>query len=461
MNDPAPVIANASVAQGETVEFPNGDIGKIAQFIMEFAHHPDRTIALAGALAIYAGIVGGGYQTPSGASLNVYVLLLAPTGQGKDIVKLARAAIYKAIVDQGYAAIVDTIGPGEVASGPALIRWWEKKPCCLSILPEFAPTLRKITAPNANVNDEGIRQKLLMGYGSVIDPSAYADETKNTKFIDGLAYSIFAESVPETIYEKFDERLITSGLLPRFDLFETNARRSYHQKHRIKAPPQELANHLANVGARAASNRTPIVPTFEPGAESKLDEFERWVTDQINGSRSEVKRHLWNRANLKAQKLASLSAVGENYLQPVITLEGVMWATNLVVNQTLKLLGKFDNGEVGEEVGNQAKQRALICRLVKEFIGQPFDKAKAYGQTEKMHTAQIVTHSYLQKRVFTLPAFKPKPTQSLTDIIKTFLDAHELQEVPVQQMQQSLETRAKAYKVIKRAAFDLPSYFDD
>ena len=461
MNDARLHSSAPSIGQDGTFGFPNGDIGVIAQFIMDYAHHPDRTIALAGALAIYAGIVGGGYQTPTGAYLNVYILLLAPTGQGKDIVKLARAALYKAIVAQGNTSIVNTIGPGEVASGPALIRWWEQKPCCLSILGEFAPTLRKITAPNANVNDEGIRQKLLLGYGAVVDPSAYADETKNTRFIDGLAYSIFAESVPETIYEKFDERLITSGLLPRFDLFETNAPRSYHQKHRIKAPSQELANHLANVGARAASNKTPIVPTFEPGAETKLDEFERWVTDQINGSRSEVKRHQWNRANLKAQKLASLRAVGENYLAPVITLEGVMWATNLVVDQTLKLIAKFDNGEVGEEVGNQSKQRSHICRLVKEFIGQPYDKAKAYGQSEKMHKMQVVTHSYLQKRVFTLPAFKPKPTQSLTDIMQTFLDAHELQKVPMQEMLHFLETGAKAYKIIKYAAFDLPSYFDD
>jgi len=169
MNDAAPVIPNSSEEQDVAVDFPNGDIGKIAQFIMEFAHHPDPTIALAGALAIYAGIVGGGYQTPSGAYLNIYILLLAPTGQGKDIVKLARAAIYKAIVDQGYPAIVNTIGPGEVASGQGLIRWWEQKPCCLSIFGEFAPTFKKITAPNATANDDGIRQKLLLGYGAIVD----------------------------------------------------------------------------------------------------------------------------------------------------------------------------------------------------------------------------------------------------------------------------------------------------
>ncbi len=429
---------------------------------MDYAHHPDRTIALAGALAIYAGIVGGGYQTPTGAYLNLYILLLAPTGQGKDIVKQARAALYKAVVEQDEkTAINNTIGPGDIASGPALIRWWQKTPCCLSILGEFAPTLRKITSPKANANDEGIMQKLLLGYSAVIDPPAYADETRNTKFIDGLAYSIFAESVPESIYERFDERVITSGLLPRYDIWETNRRRSYHQKNRIKVPSKELAKRIGEVAASAASNKSPIVPTFGEGADSKLDEFEHWVTDEINRSISEVKRHFWNRANLKAQKLASLRAVSENYLEPVITLESVMWATNLVATQTHKLIAKFDNGEVGEEVGNQAKQRTHICRLVTEFLSQPFDKAKAYGQHENMHKAQIVTHSYFQKRVFTLPAFKPKSTQSLNEIIKTLLEAHELQEVPTQQMQEVFGTRAKAYKVIKRGAFELPSYFED
>ncbi|WBF76964.1 hypothetical protein PSV3_00262 [Septimatrevirus PSV33] len=78
---PAPNLNEVS----KVYSVPPGLVGEIAQYIYAQAPRPVPEIALAGALGLVAGIVGRAYNI-SGTGLNQYVLLLAPTGTGKEAI---------------------------------------------------------------------------------------------------------------------------------------------------------------------------------------------------------------------------------------------------------------------------------------------------------------------------------------------------------------------------------------
>jgi hypothetical protein len=90
-----------------------------------------------------------------------------------------------------------------------------------------------------------------------------------------------------------------------------------------------------------------------PEAEALFDAYDEHTTATINASKAEAYRQLYNRAHLKALKLAALQAVGENPVAPMISQEAAMWATTLVTRQTESLIRRFSNGEVGARKGTK------------------------------------------------------------------------------------------------------------
>ncbi|WP_375292382.1 hypothetical protein [Sphingomonas melonis] len=442
-----------------SLELPPGVLGEIANFIFGYQRYQEHSLALAGAISIYSGFIGKAFNAPGGAGLNTYTLFLAPTGAGKAIVKEARGRLF-AEVRKSVPLVEDFKGPGELGSAAGGIRWLEKRPCCLSVFGEFGPMLKKITSPRANANDEGVQRFILDAYsesgaGSSIDPIAYSDRDKNSATIYGASYSIFAESVPERIYESLNEGLIASGLLPRFDVWESNGPRKYINRNRVTTPPVGLVNKLADIAAHClaeAEYNKVTVPTYGPGAEERLFEFEAWTTDRINAS-DEIARQLWNRAFLKALKLASIRAIGINHIAPVITLADVDWAGNLVAAQTLNLLSKFATGDVGNVEGDENKQLKEVRRVVGDYIHSEYAKNDKYGGSFEMHRDKVITEAHIQRRLITLKAFKPKPKQAIKDTLKALLDADELREVPKAQMQMNYGCSPRAFVATNPACF--------
>jgi hypothetical protein len=72
--------------------------------------------------ALLAGIVGRAYNVEPPIGLNQYVLLLAPTGTGKEAITNGYSALMKSI-RSAVPASADFIGPGEMASHQAVIKY--------------------------------------------------------------------------------------------------------------------------------------------------------------------------------------------------------------------------------------------------------------------------------------------------------------------------------------------------
>lgn len=437
--------------------FPPGLIGDVANFIYWASPYQNETIALAGGIAFVAGIAGRAYNVET-AGLNQYVLLLAQTGAGKEAVADGIARLEAAVYSQ-VPGIAHFRGPGELVSAPGLFKWLDglPSPVMRCIIGEFGLMLKAMASPNANANMAGLQRVLLhlwskSGKGAIFDASAYSDREKNTRAIKNPSLTIFGEGVPESFYATLDVGMIASGLLPRVLLFQTTALKPYRNRNRITDPSPFLVEAVARLTSHcltlAAADRVQMVDMAED-AKTTFEAFECFAVDQENSAANDQLRGLWARLDLKARKLAALSAVGRDPANPVISHDDCMWATNLVVDQTKALIGKFEDGETGEIAGNEVNQQDEVLRCMYEYITTPFiEIPKSYGVIFELQRGGIVPQKYLSMRLIGLPTFKNDrigATNALNRAIRNLLDADDIKEKPKGDVEQISGKRQRAF----------------
>ena len=427
---------------------PPGLLGEIAQFLYSYSYRPVAEIALAGAIGFMAGLCGKAYNTPTGTGLNLYVLLLAMTGTGKESMAKGIQRLVKEIDNRNKIMSVagDFIGPSNIASPQALTKFLAKKPSVVSIIGEFAIYYKNMTSVRASSHDTGLMRLLLdlynkSGYGQSVGSHIYSDADKNTQVVQAPAFSILAESVPETFYESLNETMIISGLLPRFLIIDYKGEDVAPNKAAATVvPTEDLITKLQTLmNVVMTSNKNGAVTYVEQSDEGRklLDDFELYADGKKRGQR-EVVKGLWTRAYMKAIRLASVVAIGINSYHPVIDEVCANWAIRLVSHDVEQMVKKFENGEVGENTHEEGQLNSVV-RLINRFIKEPWDKiAKTTGtKLQPLHAAKLVPYTFLQKSTAAYPMFKNDKigaTQALKRAVRTLCERGDLQPVPKQDM---------------------------
>ena len=409
-------MAQETHNQASPYSVPPGFLGELAQFIYGAAPRPVPEIALAGAIGLLAGIVGRAYNVSNPPiGLNQYVLLLAPTGTGKEAIANGYSALMKSI-RSAVPASADFVGPGEMASHQAVIKYMAGgQTSFVSLVGEFGIYLQQMVGPKAPPHLTGLRRFLLDAYGKSgaygeIRPSIYSDREKNTTAIQSPALSLVGESTPEKFYEGLNEGLIAEGLLPRFTLIEYYGDRPDLNEDACAVPSPEFAAKLAELCAHCLMlnqpGHTPATVQLSDEARAIFDEFNSYADEQIRG-KGEVTRQLWNRAHLKALKLAALVAVGWNPYMPTITPDFALWAIQLEKANVRNLLGRFEAGEVGEQSASESAQQKRLRAVIKDWFSKPWAELQRYKiGTEAMRMGGVIPYSYISKRLTSDAAFK-------------------------------------------------------
>ncbi|YP_001293443.1 DNA primase [Pseudomonas phage 73] len=460
---PAPNLNEAS----KVYSVPPGLVGEIAQYIYAQAPRPVPEIALAGALGLVAGIVGRAYNI-SGTGLNQYVLLLAPTGTGKEAIASGIDKLMAQVI-RTVPAASDFIGPGEIASSQAIIKYMSRGPTSfVSLVGEFGIYLQQMASVNAPPHLIGLRRFLLDAYnksgeGKVLRPSIYSDKDKNTAAVLAPSFTLLGESTPEKFYEGLHEGLISEGLLPRFTMIEYHGERPALNPGHLSAQPSfELIDRLSTLCAHALmlnSQHKAIHVQTDATARELFQQFDAHCDANINTSDREVRRHLWNRAHVKALKLAGIIAVGRNPYDPTITADVASWAINLVVADVRNLLARFDAGEIGID-NDETKQLAKVIATVKDFVVSPWpDVAKYAGEgMSNLHSNRIVPYSYVQRRLAAVAVFRKDrigASGAIKRALKTLCERGDLQEVSRATLAKDYGTSAVAYMVAHPGVFGL------
>lgn len=460
------VIEAAQSESKNPYTVPPGLVGRLAQFIYDAAPRPVPEIALAGAIGILAGIVGRSYNV-SGTGLNQYVLLLAPTGTGKEAIASGADKIMAA-VQRTVPAAIDFIGPAEISSAQALAKHFSKvSSSFFSVVGEFGIALQQMSAEHASPHMLGLRRMLLdlynkSGEGKVLRPTIYSDAAKNIASVAAPNFVLIGESTPERFYENLREGLITEGLLPRFTIIEYNGKRpELNENHQRAEPSFELVEQMATLCAHSLmlnSQNKAIHVQLSLKAKEIFDRFNLHCDREINNSEREVRRHLWNRAHVKALKLASLLAIGNYPYQPEIDEESANWAISLISYDVRALLFKFDAGEIGVD-NDETKQLAKVIQMIREWMLRPWSELEIYKVgTSTMHMERVVPYSYLHKRLSSMIEFKKDRMGAAFSIkrsVKTLMERGDIQEVPRTEMMMKFKTHASSYMIAVPRVFGI------
>ncbi|WBF76965.1 hypothetical protein PSV3_00263 [Septimatrevirus PSV33] len=203
---------------------------------------------------------------------------MAPTGTGKEAIASGIDKLMAQVI-RTVPAASDFIGPGEIASSQAIIKYMSRGPTSfVSLVGEFGIYLQQMASVNAPPHLIGLRRFLLDAYnksgeGKVLRPSIYSDKDKNTAAVLAPSFTLLGESTPEKFYEGLHEGLISEGLLPRFTMIEYHGERPALNPGHLSAQPSfELIDRLSTLCAHAlmlnsqhkAIQRTPGVESGAP-----------------------------------------------------------------------------------------------------------------------------------------------------------------------------------------------------
>ena len=437
---------------------PPGLIGDIASFIYGAAPRPVPEVALAAAIGLMAGIAGRAYNI-SGTGLNQYVLLLAMTGAGKEAMAEGIDRLMSEIKMQ-VPTSTTFIGPGEISSGAALFKHLGNvSQSFVSLLGEFGLRMRQMSAQNANGAEVSLRRMILdlynkSGANRSLAASVYSKKEDSTSAVPSPAFTLLGESTPERFYDFLNEDMISEGLLPRFLLIEYKGGRVPKNENRNITPTISLIERLAALAAHCDSinhsnPRRVINVQANEQAAKLLRDFDKLADSKINSADKDVIRQLWNRADIKVLKLAALVAVGENMIEPTISLYTAQWAIDLVKNDIATLTARFEAGEIG---GNtfEINQMKDMIRVIKDYVQKDFAYVSKYNALEAMHKSKIISHNYLTLRLSKMASFrndKQGSTVALKRTIQNLTDGGKLISVPSVELSAKYSTTAKAFYI--------------
>ena len=405
--EPEQIIVGPIVETPKTDDFdwPPGITGELAFALHEFSPRPVPLIATVGAIGMMSAFAGGYGHHNDG--LNLYQVLLAPSGTGKDALKSAPQQLILKLSER-VPSIINFTGPAVLASGQGLLRSLseEGRSCCFSVFNEFGITAQRLTHPRAQGNDLMLRQVLLDIYGSSgpygsFDGIAYAQNVNNVPRIRSPNFVFVGESVPGVFKDALNETAITSGFVPRLIIQEYRGQRP---------PPNAVSDQISKM---LQTNLEAMIMTtitnrqtqrwtqvqWRDDAKSRYAELDADVDDRINGTDDEVTRSLWNRVMQNVKRLSALLAVGMHPSHPEVTMVALDWAIKYVMTSVNDLLLSVQHDEIASPYIERLKSR--ITEFVRDYYTtKPYEKAgyKSYVKKE-IHAAGLISHGYLNLRL--------------------------------------------------------------
>lgn len=436
---------------------PPGLLGEIARFIYMSSVRPVPEVALASAIGLMSGLTGRAYNV-SGTGLNHYVVLLAPTGTGKETLASGITRIMNA-VQKLVPAAPEFLGPSMIASGQALIKHLSKtSKCFVSVVGEVGLMLAQLSGPHANTSQLQLRKMLLelynkSGANGSMPASIYADSDKNVGMITSPAFSLLGETAPENFYKYLDESMIAEGFLPRFTIIEyTGLRPPSNKAHNDIQVPYKLVDSVAGLvtQALALQHAAKVIDVQQTQDASEFaDNFDKFADYQINSAQNEIVRHLWNRAHMKLLKLSALIAVGVNTYEPIIEIEHMRWAHSLIMQDITRLLSKFERGEVGID-NSEAEQTVQMRKAMVDYLLKDAGALECYCINVPMHTAKVIPGAYVSKRLTSLAPFRKDrmgATFAIKRCIQSLIEADIIREIAPKELRDRFNTTQKAYAV--------------
>ena len=437
-------LKSKPVNDSEVIEFPPGVTGQLAEAYFNASPIPQQEISIAMALATLSAVAGRAFRTPTDATLSQFYLVIAHTGAGKDAI---HKLIPKLLRSLNIPNVERFFTQERFVSGVALHKRILTEPGFLLLHTEFGKRLENIASRNNPSNqDQQFAAKLTETYEKdFLEGVSYSKGTDSQSGIGWPALSFIGESTPRTFYNSLTPNMMEDGFYSRFITILVKSKRPNLNRQACLdlGTLQDKFQALTAESIRI-NNAYPLEPrkvNFGSLEVEKLfDEFERECTDNVNiavAENDDFAPAAWNRAHIKALKMASLLAVADCYFEPQISAQHAAWGIKLVRNDILTFVDKVNSGDVGD--GDDARQKKVLEICQKVIRGDLKDDHKFDDKT-------LISRRVLQSNTCKLASFKNHKlgaTKALAETIKSLVETGYL-------VKENMEPRSKAdfYKLI-------------
>ena len=210
--DPDPLVCYATNLPGV--------LGGIVEWVTATARRPNRVLALGTAITVIGTLIGRRVAGPTRSATHLYVVGIAPTGNGKQHVLDSAVRL----TDRGrrqrpYRTI------SKFFSLSAMVDLLEYKPLALCPQDEIGVFLKAITNRRASSHEAAMSQILRSAWGVSFAPLPMpAWATRRTSLVRCPAISILGVSTPDEFYSALQGDSINNGFLNRFLTLQSNVR---------------------------------------------------------------------------------------------------------------------------------------------------------------------------------------------------------------------------------------------
>jgi hypothetical protein len=454
----APVTPAAIEVARTGLDWPPGFVGSLAQYIFNSSFLPIKEVAITAALGLMAGIAGKAWHIPK-SGLNLYIVLVARSAIGKEALHDGISSVVNACLMKSpiFGNFVDFT---EYASGPALIKACSQSTSFVNVSGEWGRRMKRIAVED---DREGpmttLRTQMTNLYQksspkSIVGGIGYSSTENNIEALQAVAYSLVGESTPQTFYDSLTESMMEDGFLSRFLVIQYEGDRPAENTNILEYPDDALVTYLSSMANQADINigngESQAVQRTEDAARVLAD-FSQRASDKIRSTSDESRRQMWNRATLKALRVAALLAVGQNWNNPIITVQDAHWAIDLILADIAIMSKRLEGGDVGL---NDASRERKLVDILKQYTSKPV--AASYKIPDAMRDGGIVPRNYLQTRVSRVSSFykhKFGASKALDEALMQMVSNGYLMEVKGDKLVEMFSHHGRGYRILK-----LPDY---
>lgn len=453
----ANVLSQTKIEEVEgTIDWPPGIAGHIAHYIYSTSPRPVKEVAIIAALAFLAGVCGRAYNY-SNSGLNLYLILVAQSGVGKEGMHSGISNICAALREVNPAAqtFVDFT---EYASGQGLTKAIGVMSSFVNVSGEWGRRLQRMSSDDRPDSPMSTLRTVMThlfqksGKGMMVGGLGYSNTDQNVAGNTSVAYSMVGETTPGTFFGSLSQSMMEDGFLSRFIVMEYKGNRPKNNKNAGVPMQPELKQSINALCSQALNNNARNeVTEVEANDEAQkiLDDYDEFCDKQIDGAgTNEAVRQMWNRAHLKAFKLAALLAVAENWVTPVITKVHTDWALNVVNRDIETMRSRMQSGDVGQADDYTRYQKAVA--VLREYTAAQ-EIAASYGIPDNMKVEGVVPHRYIMARCSQISQFRNARQGSkvaLDAALKALLDNGVLVEMNRDKIIERYAYTGRAYRVV-------------
>jgi hypothetical protein len=289
-----------------------GTVGAITDWILAYSIRPNPVMALGVALTVVGTVIGRRVQGPQDSATHLYMIILAPTGFGKDDPLNCGRRLLTAF-DEGL------IGPDEFVSSQGLWRFLKSKPLCCCFVDELGEQIALINDQKGNGFVSMIFGTLKKCFNAWSDVHTPAKADADSEIIRCPAPSIVGAGTPESVFRPLQGKDLSGGFVNRLIFLPFEGHKKPPEKMRTVPanPPRELIDRLhalprVTVHDYVGGKKLPkplIIPWADDGAADVYLEFSRRM-DAVQEEGDDNRRDLSQRVCENAVRIANIIAIG-------------------------------------------------------------------------------------------------------------------------------------------------------